>query len=224
MRRFSWPCGVAEDQMLVVVAGAVSRDDGGAQAWGAPSRGGRPCGLRAGGSGAIGWAGALLIGLLVVVGAVVRDPAPVLDAEQVGEVAAPLLGLPGVFEQLPVAACLSWDGGGGSDESRAAGGGGRRGEGRGTVAVVAPGGREQGGLGGGAGVGAGSGACVVASGASTSVRVATGWAIAADAGWTSPAACLVAMHCDGAATAGGGGPAAWAAAARPRCSVRCAAA
>ena len=76
--------------------------DGGAQARGAPSRGGRPRGprvQRAGGSGAIVWAEALLVGLLVVVGVVVREPALVLDAEQVGEVAVPLLGLPGAFEQ-----------------------------------------------------------------------------------------------------------------------------
>ena len=51
---------------------------------------------------------ALLVGLAVVVGAVVREPALVLDAGQVGEVAAPLLGLLGAFEQLPGAACVSW--------------------------------------------------------------------------------------------------------------------
>ena len=126
--------------------------EGGAQARGAPSRGGRPRGLRgvretrglrATGSGAVVWA-ALLVGLLVVVGAGEREPVLVRDGEQIGEVAAQLRGLPGAFGPLPGAACLSWDGGDDSDGSRAGGGCcGCREEGRWAVAIGAPGCRER---------------------------------------------------------------------------------
>ena len=121
---------------------------GGAQVRGAPSRGGRQrgsCGpraargLRATGSGAGVWA-AILVGLLVVVGAVEREPVLVRDVERIGEVAAQLLGVPCAFGPLPGAACLSWDGGDGSDVSRACGGCcGCREEGRRAVAIGAPG-------------------------------------------------------------------------------------
>ena len=70
--------------MLVVVAGAASsRNDGGARAQGARSLGARRRGVSEGGSGLLGWAAALVVGLLVVSVAVV-----------LGELALTLVGVP----------------------------------------------------------------------------------------------------------------------------------
>ena len=112
--------------MLVVVAGAASRNDGGARARGARSLGARRRGVSEGGSGLLGWAAALVVGLLVVSVAVV-----------LGELALTLVGVPvsaavpvtlfqsaGPLEQPAGAACPSEDGGGGSAGS--AGGCGQR--------------------------------------------------------------------------------------------------
>ena len=216
--------------MLVVVAGAASsHNDGGARARGARSLGARRRGVSEGGSGLLGCAAAFVVGLLVVGVAVV-----------LGELALTLVGVPvsaavpvtllrsaGSLEQLAGAACPSEDGGGGSAGS--AGGCGQRGQGCawggswcGALAVSAPEGERVGRVGGP--VAAGGAAGVVASGAGESLRFAARWPAAADAGWASSDARLVAMHRVGAAAARGRGPTARAAAAAACDFVRCAAA
>ena len=101
--------------MLVVVVGAASsHNDGGARARGARSLGARRRGVSEGGSGLLGWAAALVVGLLVVSVAVV-----------LGELALTLVGVPvsaaapvtlfqsvGPLGQLAGVACPSEDGGG----------------------------------------------------------------------------------------------------------------
>ena len=177
----------------------------------------------------LGCAAAFVVGLLVVGVAVV-----------LGELALTLVGVPvsaavpvtllrsaGSLEQLVGAACPSEDGGGGSAGS--AGGCGQRGQGGawggswcGALAVSAPEGERVGWVGGP--VTAGGAAGVVASGAGESLRFAARWPAAADAGWASSDARLVAVHHVGAAAARGRGPTAWAAAAAACDFVRCAAA
>ena len=218
--------------MLVVVAGAASRNDGGARARGARSLGARRRGVSEGGSGLLGWAAALVVGLLVVSVAVVLGGLALTLVGVPVSAAAPvtLFQSAGPLEQLAGAACLSEDGGGGSAGS--AGGCVQRWQGCawggswcGALAIRAPEGCQRVGRSAGTGdVAAGGAAGVIASGAGEGLRFAARWPAAADAGWASSDARLVAVHCVGAAAARGRGPTARAAAAAACDFVRCAAA
>jgi len=199
-----------------------------------------------GGSGLLGWAAALVVGFLVVSVVVVLGELALTLVGVPVSAAAPvtLFQSAGPLEQLAGAACLSEDGGGGSAGS--AGGCGQRGQGCawggswcGALAVSAPEGERVGWVGGPVTAGGAAGvvasgageslrfagaAGVVASGAGESLRFAARWPAAADAGWASSDARLVAVHRVGAAAARGRGPTARAAAAAACDFVRCAAA